>query len=93
LRGTNAEMLNNQTSLADWSAGAFGDVTPDSALVIGGQPGFSVAGVPIARTHWKSSKGIDFAVSRNLTMGVSRRPGLKPGAERPWYQGVTALEI
>ncbi|MBG6074088.1 MULTISPECIES: autotransporter domain-containing protein, partial [unclassified Polaromonas] len=74
LRGTtNAGMPNNQTrlrGLVGWRH-AFGDVTPTSALALAGQPGFSVAGVPIARNALVLEGGIDFAVSRNLTMGVS----------------------
>ena len=74
LRGTtNAGMPNSQTrlrGLVGWRH-AFGDVTPTSALALAGQPGFSVAGVPIARNALVLEGGIDFAVSRNLTMGVS----------------------
>ena len=74
LRGTsNAGMPNNQTrlrGLVGWRH-AFGDVTPTSALALAGQPGFIVAGVPIARNALVLEGGIDFAVSRNLTMGVS----------------------
>ena len=74
LRGTsNAGMPNNQTrlrGLVGWRH-AFGDVTPTSALALAGQPGFTVAGVPIARNALVLEGGIDFAVSRNLTMGVS----------------------
>ena len=74
LRGTsNAGMPNNQTrlrGLVGWRH-AFGDVTPTSTLALAGQPGFTVAGVPIARNALVLEGGIDFAVSRNLTMGVS----------------------
>ena len=74
LRGTsNAGMPNNQTrlrGLVGWRH-AFGDVTPTSTLALAGQPGFTVAGVPIARNALVLEGGIDFAVGRNLTMGVS----------------------
>ncbi|MBG6076847.1 autotransporter domain-containing protein [Polaromonas sp. CG_9.11] len=74
LRGTtNAGMPNNQTrlrGLVGWRH-AFGDVTPTSTLALAGQPGFAVAGVPFARNALVLEGGIDFAVSRHLTMGVS----------------------
>ncbi|MEO8014304.1 MAG: autotransporter domain-containing protein, partial [Polaromonas sp.] len=74
LRGSSsAGMPGNQTrlrGLVGWRH-AFGDVTPTSTLALAGQPGFTVAGVPIARNALVLEGGIDFAVSRNLTMGVS----------------------
>jgi len=46
-------------------------VTPTSTLALAGQPGFTVAGVPIARNALVLEGGIDFAVGRNLTMNIS----------------------
>lgn len=50
---------------------AFGDGAPTSTLALAGQSGFAVAGVPIAKNALVLEGGIDFAVGRNLTVGVS----------------------
>ena len=74
LRGsTSAGMPGNQTrlrGLVGWRH-AFGDAAPNSTLALAGQPSFAVAGVPIAKNALVLEGGIDFAVSRNLTLGVS----------------------
>jgi outer membrane autotransporter protein len=48
---------------------AFGDTTPLSTFA-GGSP-FTVAGVPIARDAFVLDAGLDVAVARNATLGVS----------------------
>ena len=74
LRGSSsAGMPGNQTrlrGLVSWRH-AFGDAAPTSTLALAGQPGFAVAGVPIAKNALVLEGGIDFAVGRNLTLGVS----------------------
>ena len=74
LRGSSSAGLpGNQTrlrGLVGWRH-AFGDAAPNSTLALAGQPGFAVAGVPIAKNALVLEGGIDFAVSRNLTLGVS----------------------
>lgn len=74
LRGSSsAGMPGNQTrlrGLVGWRH-AFGDAAPTSTLALAGQPGFAVAGVPIAKNALVLEGGIDFAVGRNLTLGVS----------------------
>lgn len=74
LRGSSsAGMPGNQTrlrGLVGWRH-AFGDAAPSSTLALAGQPGFAVAGVPIAKNALVLKGGIDFTVGRNLTLGVS----------------------
>lgn len=74
LRGTSsAGMPGNQMrlrGLIGWRH-AYGDAAPTSTLALAGQSGFTVAGVPIAKNALVVEGGIDFAISRNLTLGVS----------------------
>jgi outer membrane autotransporter protein len=50
---------------------AFGGVTPSSTLAFAGGAPFSIAGVPIARNAAVIDAGLDFALSKNTTFGVS----------------------
>ncbi|KMO22759.1 hypothetical protein SQ03_00055 [Methylobacterium platani JCM 14648] len=59
------------TGLVGWRR-AYGDVVPKALLAFGsGQTGFLVAGVPINRDAVVAQAGIDWAVSRAATLGVS----------------------
>ena len=50
---------------------AFGDTTPTTAAAFANQSAFIVAGVPIGKDVAVFEGGLDFALQRNLTLGVS----------------------
>jgi fibronectin-binding autotransporter adhesin len=50
---------------------AFGDVTPTAALAFAGSSSFIVAGLPIARDAAIVEAGLDLAISKSATLGVS----------------------
>jgi fibronectin-binding autotransporter adhesin len=51
---------------------AYGDVTPTSLLAFAGGGGsFSIQGVPIAQDSAMVVAGLDVAVARNISVGVS----------------------
>ncbi len=50
---------------------AFGDTTPLSTLALAGGSPFTVAGVPIARNALVLDVGVDVAIARNATLGIS----------------------
>lgn len=51
---------------------AFGDITPVAMLALqSGGPAFALAGSPIARDGLVAEAGLDFAVARNISLGVS----------------------
>lgn len=50
---------------------AFGDVAQRATLAFAGGSGFTVAGVPIAKDAAVIEAGLDFALRRDLTLGVS----------------------
>lgn len=50
---------------------AFGDVAQRATLAFAGGNGYTVAGVPIAKDAAVLEAGLDFAIRRDLTLGVS----------------------
>ena len=52
---------------------AFDNVTPDGVARVPGRAGvpFVIAGVPIARDSLLAEAGLDLAIGRNATLGVS----------------------
>ena len=63
-------MLVPRGSLA-WQH-AFNDVTPDARLAFIAAPvPFVIAGAPIARDSLLTEAGLDLAIGRNATLGVS----------------------
>jgi outer membrane autotransporter protein len=66
---------------------AFGDTTPDSVLSFAGGSPFSVAGVPIAKDVAVIDAGLDLAVSRSASLGLSYNGQFGSGATD---QGVRA---
>jgi outer membrane autotransporter protein len=50
---------------------AFGDTTPLATFALAGGSPFTVAGVPIARDALVLDVGLDVAIARNTTLGVS----------------------
>ncbi|MBP6019849.1 MAG: autotransporter domain-containing protein [Burkholderiaceae bacterium] len=53
-----------------WSH-AFGDVAPQSTLAFQGGQAFTVAGAPMARNAALTELGVDMAISRHATLGLS----------------------
>ncbi|TCR59429.1 autotransporter domain-containing protein [Bosea sp. BK604] len=50
---------------------AFGDVDPATTLAFSGSNAFTVAGLPIAKNAALVEAGLDLAISKNATLGVS----------------------
>jgi len=50
---------------------AYGDVKPSATLAFAGQNGFTTVGAAVAKNAIVLEGGIDFALQRNLTLGVS----------------------
>jgi outer membrane autotransporter protein len=50
---------------------AFGDTAPVSQMAFAGGSAFTVAGVPIARNAAVLDAGLDFAIGKHATLGVS----------------------
>ncbi|HEV7259245.1 MAG TPA: autotransporter domain-containing protein [Bosea sp. (in: a-proteobacteria)] len=50
---------------------AFGDVDPETTLAFAGSNAFTVAGLPIAKNAALVEAGLDFAVGKNTTVGLS----------------------
>jgi len=50
---------------------AFGDTTPLASFTLAGGPLFTVAGVPIARDALVLDVGLDVAIAKNATLGIS----------------------
>jgi outer membrane autotransporter protein len=50
---------------------AFGDTTPFSTFAFAGGSAFNIAGVPIAREAAVVNAGIDFALTKAATVGLS----------------------
>ena len=50
---------------------AAGDTAPSAALALAGQNGFATAGTAVAKNALVLEGGLDFALQRNLTLGVS----------------------
>jgi outer membrane autotransporter protein len=55
--------------MAGWRH-TFGDVTPGAALALGGGPGFTVAGAPIARNALVLEAGVDVFLTETISAGV-----------------------
>ncbi|GLI94262.1 autotransporter outer membrane beta-barrel domain-containing protein [Methylocystis echinoides] len=75
LRASTTFDVNGATLTAKGMLGwrhAFGDMTPDTAMrFASGGNAFSIAGVPIARDAAVIEAGLDYAVTPNVTLGVS----------------------
>jgi outer membrane autotransporter protein len=66
----NGSLISPRVSAA-WQH-AFDDVTPDAALAFASTGiGFGVTGVPLAQDSALLEAGLDFALSRNATLGIS----------------------
>ncbi|MBR1274964.1 autotransporter domain-containing protein [Bradyrhizobium sp. AUGA SZCCT0283] len=75
LRASTDFMLGNSMDLSarsmlGWRR-AFGDTTPLSHFALAGGSPFTVAGVPIARDALLLDAGLDVAIAKNTTLGIS----------------------
>jgi outer membrane autotransporter protein len=73
-RASTSFMLGTMPTTARGSLGwrhAFEDVVPFSTFAFAGGSAFTVAGVPIARDSALINVGLDFAVARAATVGIS----------------------
>ncbi|MGJ7544904.1 autotransporter domain-containing protein [Variovorax sp. LT1R16] len=84
LRASNAVALGGLQATLRGMVGwrhAFGDTTPTSSAAFAGSSAFTVAGVPIGKDVAVLEGGLDFALQRNLTLGVSYSGQVGSGVE------------
>ncbi|MDM0091104.1 MULTISPECIES: autotransporter domain-containing protein [unclassified Variovorax] len=84
LRASNAVALGGLQATLRGMVGwrhAFGDTTPTSSAAFAGSSAFNVAGVPIGKDVAVLEAGLDFALQRNLTLGVSYSGQVGSGVE------------
>jgi len=84
LRASNAVALGGLQATLRGMVGwrhAFGDTTPTSSAAFAGSSAFNVAGVPIGKDVAVLEGGLDFALQRNLTLGVSYSGQVGSGVE------------
>jgi fibronectin-binding autotransporter adhesin len=72
---------------------AFGDVDPKTTLAFTGSTPFSIAGLPIARDAAIAEAGLDVAISRSATLGVSYTGQLAEDAQEHSFKGVLAVRF
>jgi outer membrane autotransporter protein len=72
---------------------AFGDVDPKATLAFAGSSTFTVAGLPIARDAAMVEAGLDLAIARNATLGVSYTGQLAEDAQDHSFKGVLAVRF
>ncbi|MGF7056127.1 outer membrane autotransporter protein [Bosea sp. OAE752] len=72
---------------------AFGDVDPKATLAFAGSSTFTVAGLPIARDAAMVEAGLDLAIARNTTLGVSYTGQLAEDAQDHSFKGVLAVKF
>ena len=72
---------------------AFGEVNPQAILAFSGSSPFIVAGVPIARDAALVEAGLDLAIGRNATLGVSYTGQLAEDAQDHAFKGVLAVKF
>jgi outer membrane autotransporter protein len=72
---------------------AFGDVDPKARLAFAGSSTFTVAGLPIARDAAMVEAGLDLAIGRNATLGVSYNGQLAEDTQDHSFKGVLAVRF
>ncbi|WP_038357951.1 autotransporter domain-containing protein, partial [Bosea sp. UNC402CLCol] len=73
---------------------AFGDVDPKATLAFAGSSSaFTVAGLPIARDAAMVEAGLDLAIGRNATLGVSYTGQLAEDTQDHSFKGVLAVRF
>ncbi|KRE05793.1 hypothetical protein ASE63_05575 [Bosea sp. Root381] len=72
---------------------AFGDVDPQTTLAFAGSAPFSTAGVPIAKNAALLEAGLDLAISRSATLGVSYTGQLATDAQDHAFKANLAVRF
>jgi fibronectin-binding autotransporter adhesin len=72
---------------------AFGDVTPTAALAFAGSSAFTVAGLPIARDAAVVEAGLDLAISKSASLGVSYTGQLAEDAQDHAFKANLAVRF
>ncbi|KRE16815.1 hypothetical protein ASE63_13855 [Bosea sp. Root381] len=72
---------------------AFGDVDPAATLAFSGSSRFSVAGIPIEKNAALVEAGLDLAISRTATLGVSYTGQLAENVQDHTFKGVLAVKF
>ncbi len=72
---------------------AFGDVTPQATLAFAGTGPFSVAGLPIARNAALVEAGLDLAVAKSTTLGLSYTGQLSQEAQDHAFKANLAVRF
>lgn len=96
LRGATSFMLGTVATTARGTLGwrhAFGDVTPLSTFAFAGSSAFSVAGVPLAKDAAVVEAGLDFAVTRAATVGVTYGGQFGDNARDQNVRGTLAIKF
>ncbi|MEZ2409018.1 autotransporter outer membrane beta-barrel domain-containing protein [Bosea sp. RCC_152_1] len=72
---------------------AFGDVDPTTTLAFAGSGAFSIAGIPIARDAAAVEAGLDLAIGKSATLGVSYTGQLAQDTQDHAFKGVLAVRF
>lgn len=72
---------------------AFGDVDPSTTLAFAGSSAFTIAGLPIARDAAMVEAGLDVAVGRSATLGLSYAGQLAEDTQDHAFKGVLAVKF
>ncbi|TCR65670.1 autotransporter domain-containing protein [Bosea sp. BK604] len=72
---------------------AFGDVDPTATLAFAGSSAFTVAGLPIARDAALVEAGLDLAISKSATLGVSYTGQLAQDAQDHAFKANLAVRF
>jgi outer membrane autotransporter protein len=72
---------------------AFGDVDPTTTLAFAGSSAFSIAGIPIARDAAVVEAGLDLAIGKSATLGVSYTGQLAQDTQDHAFKGVLAVRF
>lgn len=72
---------------------AFGDIDPKTTMAFAGSSAFTIAGLPIARDAALVEAGLDVAVGRGATLGVSYTGQLAQDAQDHAFKGLLAVRF
>ncbi|WP_055729684.1 autotransporter outer membrane beta-barrel domain-containing protein [Bosea thiooxidans] len=72
---------------------AFGDVDPSTTLAFAGSSAFTIAGLPIARDAAMVEAGLDVAVGRSATLGLSYAGQLAEDTQDHAFKGVLSVKF
>jgi len=72
---------------------AFGDTDPKTTLAFAGSNAFTIGGLPVARDSALVEGGLDVAIGRGATLGVSYTGQLAEDAQDHAFKGVLAVRF